>query len=84
MHYNAETATAGSYTTLPQPWTTSAPPQATGLPQNVPDTRFPANLPNGSYQISKYVPYAAYTGDPVHRFFQMWQQIDGGKHDKFV
>jgi acid phosphatase len=84
VHYNAETATAGSYTTLPQPWTTSAPPQATGLPQNAPDTRFPANLPNGPYQISKYVPYAAYTGDPVHRFFQMWQQIDGGKNDKFV
>ena len=30
------------------------------------------------------MPYAAYTGDPVHRFFQMWQDFDGGKLDKFV
>ena len=78
--YNAETASTGAYGTLPQPYTTSG----IGLPQNVPDTRFPANLPNGPYQISKYVPYAAYTGDPVHRFFQMWQDFDGGKLDKFV
>ncbi len=78
--YNAETASTGAYTTLPQPYTTSAIGQTAG----VPDTRFPTNLPNGPYQISKYVPYAAYTGDPVHRFFQMWQDFDGGKLDKFV
>jgi len=78
--YNAETASTGAYATLPQPYTTSG----IGLPQGVPDTRFPTNLPNGPYQISKYVPYAAYTGDPVHRFFQMWQDFDGGKLDKFV
>jgi acid phosphatase len=84
VHYNAETASAGAYATLPQPYTTWASPAATGLPQNVLDTRFPANLPNGPFQISKYVPYASYTGDPVHRFFQMWQDSDGGKNDKFV
>lgn len=84
VRYNAETVSTGAYATLPQPYTTWADPSATGLPKNVPDTRFPANLPNGPFQISKYVPYAAYTGDPVHRFFQMWQDIDGGKHDKFV
>lgn len=78
--YNAETASTGAYATLPQPYTT----WAIVLPQGVPDTRFPANLPNGPFQISKYVPYAAYTGDPVHRFFQMWQDFDGGKLDKFV
>ena len=78
--YHAETLSTGSYLTLPQPYTTSG----IGLPQGVPDTRFPSDLPNGPYQISKYVPYAAYTGDPVHRFFQMWQEVDGGKHDKFV
>ncbi len=78
--YNAETASTGAYATLPQPYTTSG----IGLPTGVPDTRFPTNLPNGPYQISKYVPYAAYTGDPVHRFFQMWQDFDGGKLDKFV
>jgi acid phosphatase len=78
--YNAETASTGAYATLPQPYTT----YGIGLPSGVPDTRFPTNLPNGPYQISKYVPYAAYTGDPVHRFFQMWQDFDGGKLDKFV
>jgi phospholipase C len=82
--YSATTFSIGDYTTLPQPYTTWADPSTTGLPQNVPDTRFPADLPNGPYQISKYVPYAAYTGDPVHRFFQMWQDVDGGKNDKFV
>jgi phospholipase C len=80
VRYSTETASTGAYATLPQPYTTSA----IGLPSNIPDPRFPANLPNGPFQISKYVPYAAYTGDPVHRFFQMWQDIDGGKHDKFV
>jgi acid phosphatase len=82
VRYNVETASTGAYATLPQPYTTWA--SGTGLPQNVLDTRFPANLPNGPFQISKYVPYAAYTGDPVHRFFQMWQDIDGGKNDKFA
>jgi acid phosphatase len=78
--YKAETISTGAYATLPQPYTTSA----IGLPPGVPDARFPTDLPNGPFQISKYVPYTAYTGDPVHRFFQMWQDIDGGKHDKFV
>lgn len=80
LAYKAKTQTTGTYDTLPQPYTT----YGIGLPQGVPDTRFPANLPNGPYQISWYVPYAAYTGDPVHRFFQMWQDVDGGKLDKFV
>jgi acid phosphatase len=79
-HYEVTTPSTGVYATLPQPYTT----YAAGQPQNVLDARFPADLPNGPYQISKYVPYAAYTGDPVHRFFQMWQQWDGGKLDKFV
>jgi acid phosphatase len=78
--YHAQTASTGEYATLPQPYTTFG----IGLPQGVPDTRFPTDLPNGPYQISKYVPYAAYTGDPVHRFFQMWQDFDGGRMDKFV
>jgi phospholipase C len=78
--YQATTKSMGAYSVLPRPYTTSG----IGLPEGVPDTRFPADMPNGPYQISKYVPYAAYTGDPVHRFFQMWQDVDGGKHDKFV
>jgi phospholipase C len=74
--YWAETFSTGAYTALPQPYR--------NFVFGVPDKRFPTNLPNGPFQISKYVPYRAYTGDPVHRFFQMWQDIDGGKRDKFV
>jgi phospholipase C len=71
----------GSYATLPQPNTT----YAKGQPQDVPDTRFPANLPNGPYQITKYVPYMnSYVGDPLHRFYQMWQEQDKGKHDLYT
>src|SRR5262245_65004292 len=47
----------GTYQTLPQPNTTYVATGCTGLPQNSPDTRFPADLPNGPYQITKYVPY---------------------------
>lgn len=80
VRYNVETASTGAYDVLPQPYTRGA----LGEPASVPDSRFPANMPNGPFQISKHVPYAAYTGDPVHRFFQMWQDFDGGKLDKFV
>jgi phospholipase C len=77
----------GEYTTLPQPNTTYVPSGCDGLPANSPDTRFPT-LANGPFQITKYVPYndshakytggcefpGAYVGDPIHRFYQMWQQ----------
>jgi phospholipase C len=66
-----------------------------GQPENQPDSRFPASLPNAPYQITKYVPYfddhgqygdtctfdGAFVGDPIHRFYQMYQQVDGGKQD---
>ena len=70
----------GTYGELPRPGTTYAP----GLPRFAPDARFPALLPNGPFQITKYVDYTAAVGDPVHRFFQMWQQLDGGERDLFV
>ncbi|HEX4510419.1 MAG TPA: alkaline phosphatase family protein [Burkholderiaceae bacterium] len=78
--YAAATTSTGKYATLPQPWTSGA----LGQPSGVLDTRFPADLPNGPFQISWYVPFVAYTGDPVHRFYQMWQETDGGAHDKFA
>ena len=78
--YHAKTQNVAPYATLPQPYTTYALDQ----PQNVLDARFPADLPNGPFQISRYVPYASFTGDPVHRFFQMWQETDSGRHDKFA
>lgn len=80
LTYKAVTPSTGAYATLPQPYTSDN----ITLPNNVLDTRFPANLQNGPYQISKYVPYASFTPDPVHRFFQMWQDVDGGLMDKFV
>jgi phospholipase C len=57
------------YPILPQPNTT----EAYGRPPGVADSRFPSNLPDGPFQISRYTAYQlSYTGDPVHRFFQMW------------
>jgi len=80
----------GKYTTLPAPNTTYVSSACDGLPTNSADTRFPADLPNGPFQITHYVPYfdshleyssfgqcefyGAYVGDPIHRFYQMWQQ----------
>lgn len=51
---------------------------ATGLPYCTVDTRIKNvyNLPNGPYQLTPGVPYDAYAGSPVHRFYQMWQQLD--------
>jgi phospholipase C len=52
---------------------------ATGLPARTVDTRITnaANLPNGSFQLTgPTMPYDSYTGDIIHRFYQMWQQAD--------
>ena len=40
-----------------------------------------SSLPPGVYQLTQSVhrptmPYDSYTADPVHRLFQMWQQLD--------
>ncbi len=79
--YNLAPTQTGPYTTLPQPNTTFA----QGQPPNVPDARFPANLPNAPFQITRYVPYLdSFLGDPLHRFYQMWQQQDEGKHDLYT
>ena len=83
----------GAYKTLPRPNTTYVAPGCDGLAPGSPDTRFPAGLANGPYQITKYVPYfdshteytggcefyGAYVGDPLHRFYQMYQQTDGSR-----
>ncbi len=86
--YTVTPTITGAYKTLPQPNTTYVASGCDGLPGNSPDTRFPADLPAGPFQITKYVPYydahaeytggceftGAYVGDPLHRFYQMWQQ----------
>ena len=78
--YSVTPLITGTYGELPQPGTTSAKNQ----PRYVGDKRFPELLPNGPFQITKHAEYTAFVGDPVHRFFQMWQQYDGGKRDLFV
>jgi acid phosphatase len=86
--YTVTPKVTGVYKPLPQPNTTYVATGCDGLPANSPDTRFPAALPAGPYQITKYVPYnddhseytggcefnGAFVGDPLHRFYQMWQQ----------
>jgi len=70
----------GAFASLPRPGTT----YAQGQPRFVPDARFPEDLPNGPFQITRYAQWMSAVGDPVHRFFQMWQQYDGGRNDLFV
>ncbi|MBV9857421.1 MAG: alkaline phosphatase family protein [Streptosporangiaceae bacterium] len=89
--YTVTPAITGAYAHLPQPNTTYVSSGCSGQPGNTPDKRFPANLPDAPFQITKYVPYfdshleytggceffGAYVGDPIHRFYQMWQQSVG-------
>ena len=90
--YTIDPARDGTYDTLPQPKTIGELDPVTFLTAGgLPDNRFPATLPNGPFQITRYVPYsttgsAVVTGDPVHRFFQMWQQTGGDnrRHDMFT
>jgi phospholipase C len=95
--YTLNPTRTGSYTTLPQPNTTYVSKACDGQSGNVPDSRFPSTLPNAPYQITKYVPYfdshgqynqfgtcefnGAYVGDPLHRFYQMYQEVAGGAND---
>ena len=51
----------------------------TGQKSHTPDLRIPHvnKLPPGPFQLSsKTFPYDAYAASPVHRFYQMWQQLD--------
>jgi phospholipase C len=91
--YQVDPTTTTPYNTLPQPSTTSTSKACTGQGPNVNDARFPSNLANVPYQITKYVPYfddhgqynqfgtcefnGAVVGDPLHRFYQMYQEVSG-------
>jgi len=51
----------------------------TGLQRGTPDTRIPNvyDLPPGPFQMtSDTLSYDDYANSPVHRFYQMWQQLD--------
>src|SRR5580704_566897 len=91
--YMLDPPRAAAYDTLPPPRLIGVQDQKFHDVGNGVDTRFPSGLPNGPFQITRYVPYpkenttptlesataalSAATGDPVHRFFQMWQQTGG-------
>jgi phospholipase C len=51
---------------------------ASGLPFQTIDTRIAnaTNLPNGPFQLSPGVTTDDYANSPVHRFYQMFQQMD--------
>jgi phospholipase C len=52
----------------------------TGLTSRTPDTRISnvSNLPTGPFQLTNgdTFTYNSYAASPVHRFYQMWQQLD--------
>ena len=52
----------------------------TGLPSKTPDTRITNvnSLPPGPFQLTNgdTFTYNEYAASPVHRFYQMWQQLD--------
>jgi phospholipase C len=58
----------------------------TGLAAKLPDSRITgvhasapySTLPPGPFQLTnaRSLPYDAYAANPVHRFYQMWQQLD--------
>ena len=79
--YTVDPIRLDAYSKLPQPLLTGVfNPQTLQLFGNIPDARFARLNTNGPFQITRFVNYtdpSAATGDPVHRFFQMWQQTAG-------
>jgi phospholipase C len=52
---------------------------ATGLTSGTLDTRLsqdPTMVPPGPFQLSPGIAYDDYAASPVHRFYEMWQQLD--------
>lgn len=50
----------------------------------LPDARFFEHLPNAPFSIERYAGAGETTADPVHRFDEEQQQINGGRMDRFV
>jgi len=74
------------YRRLPPPTLAGVHDPATLKPLGaIPDPRFAALDANGPFQITRFAKYGdafgLETGDPVHRFFQMWQQTGGSNAD---
>ena len=63
---------------LPDNYYTFLTTGGTGLASGALDTRIANvnNLPPGPFQLTPGVGYDDYAASPVHRFYQMWQQLD--------
>ena len=68
-------ASGQPYKTLPRPFDSRT---------KAPDPRFPANLPNRPFDMSRHVPIAEKTGDLIHAFYREQMQIAGGAMNRFV
>jgi acid phosphatase len=84
--YTVDPVPVAPYARLPQPTLIGVFNPATLQPFGaIPDPRFAALDANGPFQITDFLKYgdpATFaTGDPVHRFFQMWQQTGGTNED---
>jgi phospholipase C len=71
--------------------TGKVPPAILGEPDTriIYDGKDVNHLPPGPYQLTPGVAYDDYAEDPVHRFYQMWQQVDcsaseGCRNDLFA
>ena len=76
---NLDTA-AASENGLPDDYVAYLVTGGTGLKGKVPDTRISnvSALPPGPFQLTNgdTFTYNSYSASPVHRFYQMWQQLD--------
>ena len=67
-----------------KPYATLPPVQKVGSGPPEPDPRFPAQLPNGPFEVNPFVPPSDITGDLVHMWYQEQSQIDGGRMDRYA
>jgi phospholipase C len=88
--YSIDPVRAAVYDSLPRPTLIGVSDAHFQELGNGLDERIPAGLPSGPFPLSRYIPYpkqdsppdfatataqlSGAAGDPVHRFFQMWQQ----------
>jgi phospholipase C len=84
--YTVDATRLAPYAQLPQPTLIGAYNPLTLQPFGaIPDPRFATLATQGPFQITRYArygdPLGFGTGDPVHRFFQMWQQNGGSNAD---
>ncbi len=85
-YYTLRLEPQAPYARLPQPTLAGVhDPVTLAAVGAIPDPRFATLAANGPFQITRFAKYGdAFgfeTGDPVHRFFQMWQQTGGDNHD---